>query len=434
MIRRTPRPELKRKTTSGRYIPAFDGIRFVALLMVLLYHAHVVLQVVTERAAVVEPFGKVWRPAGFPPMSSDWFTRLLLQGHLGLELFFVVSGFMLALPFVSARLAGGPPVGLRRYARRRLTRLEPPYVLAVGLSLLVAAGAASRGDLWTHAWTSLLYVHGPLMGGLNPVNGPVWSLEAEVQFYVLVPALAGMFALRNPVVRRGLLAAAVVASGLLQPAVVPGAGWLAISMANYLQFFLMGLLLADVYVVDWRSRPRQHPGWDAVSIAGWPAILAVAVLGSGHVDRVVLPWLAALVIVAALRGPRTNRALSNRWVTAVGGMCYSIYLLHYPIQLLLAGTVRPVLTWVHVLDLALVVSATMPAVLLAGVAYFRLVERPCMEPDWPERLRARIGARTRRPRAIAVGHPMGPVHSATPGSWPLPLVAGRSATGAGLLA
>src|SRR5882672_10637739 len=105
---------LSRETSSGRFIPEMDGLRFAAIGMVVLFHLNGYL------------IGKSQRYHSSPP-SSDWLAQAALVGFRGVELFFVISGFILGLPFAAQHIEGRPPVGLRKYYVRRLTRLEPPY-------------------------------------------------------------------------------------------------------------------------------------------------------------------------------------------------------------------------------------------------------------------------------------------------------------------
>lgn len=110
---------LRRITTSGKYIPEIDGLRFVAILSVVLFHVP----------------GQI--PLGGPHTGLFWYV--ISNGKRGVELFFVISGFILAFPFASNILRGSKSVSLGSYFLRRVTRLEPPYIIAilVRLPLLV---------------------------------------------------------------------------------------------------------------------------------------------------------------------------------------------------------------------------------------------------------------------------------------------------------
>ena len=82
-------------------------------------------------------------------------------GVYGVELFFVISGFVLAAPFASQYLCGGPRVRIGQYFLRRLTRLEPPYLLALLLIYLLAVIVSSADPLeWLlYLGASGVYLH-----------------------------------------------------------------------------------------------------------------------------------------------------------------------------------------------------------------------------------------------------------------------------------
>ena len=129
------------------------------------------------------------------------------MGFHGVDLFFVISGFILALPFAAHHLAGAPSVSLRKYYLRRLTRLEPPYFVSIflllALSIWIHRRAASA--ILPHLAASLAYLHNVIYGTQSTVIGVAWSLEIEVQFYLLVPLLTLVFAIRDSRLRRSLL-------------------------------------------------------------------------------------------------------------------------------------------------------------------------------------------------------------------------------------
>src|SRR5262245_18464134 len=105
-------------TVNRRFIAEVDGLRCAAILAVVIFHlsAYTVGRHMT---------GAVFR-------SLDLFaSTLFAQGHIGVQLFFALSGFLLAMPFAKWRLRLGPRPSLRAYYLRRLTRLEPPYVVAM---------------------------------------------------------------------------------------------------------------------------------------------------------------------------------------------------------------------------------------------------------------------------------------------------------------
>ena len=134
---------IRRITRDGRWIPEIDGLRFVAIMSVLLFHLYGELQDRSGRVIPVEPrYEGLFRP--------------VLNGNCGVSLFFIISGFVLALPFARHFLAGAGAVSLRKYFMRRVTRLEPPYLLSVllFLGLFIVYTHHVTADLLRHAAAS----------------------------------------------------------------------------------------------------------------------------------------------------------------------------------------------------------------------------------------------------------------------------------------
>jgi peptidoglycan/LPS O-acetylase OafA/YrhL len=163
---------------------------------------------------------------------------------------------------------------------------------------------------------------------------------------------------------------------------------------GFLQFFVCGFLLADRYVADWKGKPSHTLAWDAVSLVGWPLLIALWLQKAPNPAIFIV--LAFLLFCAGFRGQITSRALGTPAIATIGGMCYSIYLLHFPLismigrhTLSVGATLKP---WMHLLIQTAIIA---PPVLLICVVYFALIERPCMERDWPQKLTARLRGKPR---------------------------------------
>jgi len=367
---------LSRRTTSGQFIPEIDGLRFVSIAGVVLFHL-CGYTVVKSKAVHVDG------------AAANLVALLGSTGHYGVQLFFIISGFVLALPFARHRLLDGPRPPLRAYYLRRLTRLEPPYIVAMVGVFAVATlhyGASARA-LAPHLAASLAYIHNLVYGVGSTLNIVAWSLEVEVQFYLLAPLLAMVFVVRSQIARRLAIVAAIGITVLIQLLWPFGVGRLALSLAHYLQFFLLGFLIADLYLVSWQTPSQRERLWDGVGIVGWIALLAVWTLVTNPNVLFLAP--AFLVFYATFRGRVIRAVFSNVWITTIGGMCYSIYLLHYPLISAVGRHTTPIASHggfiAHLLvQMALVV----PIVLVASTIFFVLIERPCMRKDWPQRLGA----------------------------------------------
>lgn len=230
-----------------------------------------------------------------------------------------------------------------------------------------------------------------------------WSLEVEVQFYVLAPALAYVFAIPSPWRRRGLLAG--LALGF--------AAWNQFSifefrsLLNYAHFFLAGWLLADLHVTQATSRakvPSQNSRRGLLDpVLGLFFLWAMAFCND-H-DTHIKAWdflleagqclsMFALCYGVIFRG--LFRWLSLPFFTGIGGMCYSIYLLHYPLISLFGN----VLVKRSFSDFAWIQIPTIAALLVAiilsiSAAFYLLIERPCMDRSWVRKMASRFADKRR---------------------------------------
>jgi peptidoglycan/LPS O-acetylase OafA/YrhL len=365
---------LSRETSSGRFIPEMDGLRSVAIGMVILFHlsGYLIAKSPLHYAA---------------PPQADWLAKIAQVGFRGVELFFVISGFILGLPFAAHRIQGAPRVRLNRYYLRRLTRLEPPYFVTLLVLFLLSLWIQGKTAvaLYPHLVASLFYVHNLIYGASSPVLGVAWSLEIEVQFYLLVPFLTLIFAVRNRRVRRATLLALTLLILVAQFLFLPDGARGSLSILAYLQFFLIGFAIADIYLTDWKDAPARTFYWDAVALVGWPLLLIM--LRSAVMTHWLFPFVILLLYCAAFRGLLSNFLFTRSWITAIGGMCYSIYLIHYEVISLVGRFTKRIafghLYWVHLLVQLILVGT---AILVVCGLYFVILEKPCMRRDWPRRL------------------------------------------------
>jgi len=366
----------RRITSSGKFIPEIDGLRFIAIVSVYFYHlAGDVLRHST--AGEVRALG------------GHWFFLVTQILNIGVPMFFVISGFILGLPFALARSRAGRPVPLGKYFLRRLTRLEPPYLLCLLLFfvLKIVAARGSAGMLLPHLLASCFYVHNLAYGVPSAINFVAWSLEIEIQFYILAPLLALLFAVSNAALRRSLLLGSLFAATGLS-GLVSGNPQAQLSLLGYAQYFMAGFLLVELHLSGALRRQGSWL-WDLVALGAWPGLLALLVDG-GMAAQWASPWLILLLYVAAFRGRYVHGFVANAWIATIGGMCYSIYLVHnYVIAAMgaLTGHILPAGPFPSRVLLQFILIT--PVVLVISGLYFRFVERPCMVPDWPQRLAAR---------------------------------------------
>lgn len=339
------------------------------------------------------PFGAI------PPMAYDGSLayRVMLSGRFGVEIFFVISGFILALSFLEARLAEPQRrVSTARFYVRRLTRLEPPYLAALLLWAVVGAAliAAPEGGSLSHVAAGSFYLHHLVFGTAEPVLAVAWSLEIEIRFYLLVPLLAwALCFIRSTPMRRlsvVLLAASALLIASFTAADILGGLW-------YAPFFLAGWLVADVSVTGPRA-PARNVAWDLVALVA--LVLSVGLFLEGNELFVILgaPMTLGLLLLGILRGRWVRAVLSRPILIVIGGMAYSIYLVHYPV-LVIWGRWAESHRWAA--NPVGVTVAVIAALTISGV-FFVLIERPCMNPTWPKRVASVFSYRSRpRDRGVA---------------------------------
>jgi peptidoglycan/LPS O-acetylase OafA/YrhL len=363
--------KLRRRTVSEKYIPNIDGLRFVAIASVVLLHIFAQDQHALFRHGA--PDLNLLRPYSI-------FLRLVWHGARGVPLFFAISGFILGLPFARHRFHAGKPVSLSFYFLRRVTRLEPPYLLVLLLRtlLFIALTPVKWAYYFRHFAASAVYLHNLIYGFASIINLPAWSLEIEIQFYCLVPLLAYYFAISRPKLRRVLLLAVIAACGLLQIWQRNCGPRAPLSILFWLQYFLAGFMAADLYLTDWRRIP-DHWLWEALTLPLWFCAFYI----DSYWMHALLPFAVVLFFISAFKGPLQRRFFSNTYISLIGGMCYSLYLLH---ALVLSATGRVLERLPFVMPALLVWLLSAAAVLFCGTIFFILVERPCMDPAWPKKL------------------------------------------------
>ncbi len=368
----------RRVTASGRFIPEVDGLRFIAIALVFFFHI----------------YGRVLVGSGNrvdPPTHSDLLVHIVNWGGSGVLLFFVISGFILGLPFAEHYLGHRPPVSIKAYFKRRLLRLEPPYIICLTLIFVAALVAThtSRSEVVRHYLATMTYTHNLIYGASSTLNPVAWTLEVEVQFYILAPLLMTILKVPSAIGRCAVLLLLAMPSVWLafSPTTLPFVWW-KLSIIRYLDYFLMGILLADWYVSQWKRPPLRPWLWDILAtvmlMITWQ--LQIQLSAYGNAAEGIVPFVILAGCAGVFRGNRWRRFLANPWLASIGGMCYTIYLYHKPMLHALYPITRHIVVtrifWVNLTLQILIFSVLLLPIL--GML-FVLFEKPFMYRDWPAR-------------------------------------------------
>jgi peptidoglycan/LPS O-acetylase OafA/YrhL len=361
---------------SGRlsYLPALDGLRAIAVTAVLLYHLDI-----------------EWARGGF----------------LGVDLFFVISGFLITTLLLREHDSTGR-IGLGSFWIRRFRRLVPPLVVVV-VATVVATRLWGVPEQWASvrldAVAALAYVANwrfvlADQSYFDSLLGPspllhTWSLAVEEQWYILWPVvMIGLVALAH---RRGARAAFVTVAGLA----VASAVWMAVlydpADASRVYFgtdtraqqLLIGAALA--WIVQLRPErlelgSRTRGAWTVVA-----GLVVFAVIASSTLDESAWLYRGGFFAISILCGllvlgtATTSPAAPLRWLTWapllwIGVRSYGIYLWHWPVILFVGEPVGLDLPRVPLMVVQVSVTLVLTELSL------RLIERPARTTSWHPRL------------------------------------------------
>ena len=306
-------------TISDHRIATLDGLRGIAILAVVILHLF------CDRLAV-EYFDV-----------SLVTARLLSFQARGVDLFFVISGFLIGGIFVRHGAGGGV---VKPFYLRRIFRILPLYYLLLLVALFIGAFGSTPG------WAYPLFLHNFYWAfgySFGSILGPAWSLAVEEQFYLLYPWCHRFF---------GKFLPALVLGALVLTLLVKTVGaenhWFErprFFTLNCMGGILFGLLAAWAYhttsLVTWmRQNATRASALVGLSsglgfvgaiggLSSWWWLLADAILG--------FTFSLLVIHVTIFR----CRPLELRWLRLLGRNCYFIYLFHIPVFELLTWTLRP---------------------------------------------------------------------------------------------
>jgi peptidoglycan/LPS O-acetylase OafA/YrhL len=361
-FRRAPVPALRdvveKQPSAGRNLDALDGVRGLAVLIVVASHA----------------------------------DGLYMKGHgaVGVWLFFVLSAFLLTLPYAADPARIARPTQLTRYSVRRLLRILPAYYFAIVVVALL--GREDLGFVGQH----LAFVR---------ATGIFWTIPQEMLFYVLLPPLVALhrfvFRERFAATLLGLAALALAANLWLTPAVFALHGNDKL-LPFHLGVFVTGMAFAYASRAPQLVRIVEIPAVNRALDALGLLILACLIFSApAYLEKLkaILPALgtaelrvglqykgsigvlcgALVYITLVCEGRLTHRILSSLLLRSLGVVSFSLYLFHVMVQ---NGIQR---LWVDAAPGQLLFLANLAATFAVACCVYSLIERPCLRfaRSWP---------------------------------------------------
>lgn len=395
----------------GTSEPYLDGIRALAVIAIVILHS--------------------WATYGEPSWSLFGQDLTFIPAHLrlGVDLFFLLSGFLLARPWFRSECDGTARPRLAAFWLRRLYRIVPAYYLSLiaVLFLFVPSGRITQGaiegeiGLWNlgaHALFLQNYV--PLSSGfLNGSNDAWWSLTVEMTWYLVLPLFAVAFTGRRwrvalpaalgitfawtalsmyslgglvGVMTRSVSGETATLVGLPRPWSPTMRDLLLMAFPSYAFTFALGVGLARMVVVASRARNNSAPWWSrprcATAIFGLGAVFCVVVTSrswalDGQLGQDVSLASCSLALAAMLYGvtfglPLLRRPLEWLPLRYIGWVSYGIYLFHIPVLSMITMH-SDISTWNSSVGVPVLLICGLAISTVVATASWLLVERPFLQ-------------------------------------------------------
>jgi peptidoglycan/LPS O-acetylase OafA/YrhL len=338
-----------------------DAIRGIAACIVVLWH-----------------FYQALSPASFPAWIR-WSMEctplyIFISGTESVMLFFLLSGFVLSLPFHR----NPTRLSYRSFLVKRIARIYLPYLAAL---LLAVLGNACYHGLALNSWFMETWYHPPelqtilqhvlFLGNYDyyAFNTAFWSLVYEMRISLVFPFLCIL------VIRIGWFRAFLFAVGFALSSLILRIGGIPVQTTEtfkYAAFFVVGILLAQ-YALPIRQLVARIPKAGRFAAILLSLLLyAQAHLFPGAIKDSLILIGASGIIVAGLSEPMLSRALNWPIFQFLGRISYSIYLLH--------GTILFILVYIFFghIPLGWLFLPLLICVMIASTAFYYLVEKPSM--------------------------------------------------------
>jgi peptidoglycan/LPS O-acetylase OafA/YrhL len=293
---------IQRPTWLPSYIPELQGLRGLAVLSVVFYHCH-------------------------PRLEGTWVHYASLWGWAGVNLFFVLSGFLITSILLEAR---EKPHYFRNFYGRRALRIWPVYVLLLALVYLEAPwfiGPTVSAAIKSAPWLAyIFFVQNLFHLAMPPAISPTWSLAIEEQYYFLWAPIVRF--LRRPWALSTVLAAALVGSPLLR---IANFRWMTLT---HTLIHLDGIALGSLLALGLYTMPLSRRFWLWMGFVGLVLGLgATATIAGGTAfldSALAIAFAGAVLAAIASTGTRNLlcAALRRGPLAFYGRISYGLYMIH----------------------------------------------------------------------------------------------------------
>lgn len=311
-----------------KYIPVLDGLRAVAIMIVVWFH--------------------FWQQSWLMPIvgdfNMDWLPR---NGAILVDFMILLSGFCLFLPYARTYVYGEPAPKAASFYKKRIARICPSYYISILIVLFCFAlplgEYVAASDFWKDFIPHVFFVHNlfPQSHIYTKLNGALWTVAVEVQFYLLFPLLAKWFG-KKPLLTYG----GMVAVGLLSSSWISN-NYDTLNQSMYVNHtltfasvFANGMLGAWAYVSMTKDRVRskaEETLFFLLAIGGMWLFKIMCEHRMRYVSdtkwqvdyRFLLSLLFLLILFSVVMADRYFRwLLGNRVMKFLAGISFNLYICH----------------------------------------------------------------------------------------------------------
>jgi len=349
--------------TAKQDIKALTGLRGVAALYVMEYHA-----------TFIAYFHE-----------TNPFEVFMCHGYQAVNLFFILSGFVMALTYGADFSEGFQRAAYFNFLGKRFGRIYPLYfVMTLVCMPKIVQRIGLQGALtWPHIAANMFLIQ--TWGISKSIDPTGWSISTELAAYLLFPLLTAIFVfsrLRLAIAGSGLAIAALIFAAtrsdiaVHEPIVRPGAlavwdGTTLYPLLICLAGFSLGLLVWRAWDAPGIHRLAAHPATGLIAVAATILCLSFRIS-----DVLTVLVMAILILTLATGKSPANFVLASRPVHWLGVISYAIYLVHWPILAAFEIPLHHALDHGHQgLLTRSIFILTLLTILLSALAHY-LIERP----------------------------------------------------------
>lgn len=333
------------RTTTNKYCPELDFLRFFALIPVIFYHL----------------FTSLKRNSNFDlkALGYEFYDQ---WGDLGVKIFYVLSSFILTSNINNLRIK--KVFSYQCYLRRRIWRITPPYIICLSILLafhIFILNEYPNNLLFKSYCSSVFYIHNFVFSHWSYILPVSHTLEIEMHLYLILPIFLTYWCKIHFFVKACVLVTIIYFSKYISL-------FAFYDLADYSCYFLWGVIISE------HQDFAKSQTFSLFSKFGFIiCFFLLFVWNIGGITRI------ATICSFVFLGLRLNININNVLInicTRIGVMCYSLYLVHYPILHLLTKYIFINLEGVNVILVGVISIAIFMATIVLTIPFFVLIEKP----------------------------------------------------------